>query len=58
MTELPFNERFIKLPYLSAALFWPQILEWGEINMNYLSKMLFFDETPEDNFKAETISVN
>ncbi len=44
------------LPHCSCILD-PQILGLAWITMNYLYKTTFFEEIPEDNFKAKTISV-
>jgi hypothetical protein len=35
----------------------PQILAWAKIATHYLDQIAFLYKTPEDNFKAEVISV-
>jgi hypothetical protein len=36
----------------------PGFLGWAYKTMYYWYKIAFFDETPEDNYEAETISVD
>jgi hypothetical protein len=39
-----------------CRIFWPpKITDWAKETMNYLYETAFFDETPEDNLKAEVI---
>jgi hypothetical protein len=52
-----FPWRLIKVPCLTAAIFWPPNSGMGLNSHEQHVKNGFFDETPRDNFKAEIISV-